>query len=60
MISNAVKYTKNGAVVVTVDWKEIEDGDEKSYCQIKYTVSDTGRGITKEKKQTLFKFLDPS
>ena len=24
LISNAVKYTKNGAIVVTVDWKEVE------------------------------------
>lgn len=28
-------------------------------CKLKYSVSDTGRGITKEKRSTLFKFLDP-
>ena len=49
LISNSVKYTKNGAIVVTVDWKEIETEDDRNRCQIKYTVSDTGRGITKEK-----------
>ena len=60
LISNAVKYTKNGAIVVTVDWKEVESEENSSHCYIKYTVSDTGRGISKEKKQTLFKFLDPN
>ena len=58
LISNAVKYTRSGAVVVSVDWKEAGRG-EGAECEIKYSVSDTGRGISKEKKQSLFKFLDP-
>ena len=43
--------------MTTVDWKEIEMSSDKIHCQLKYSVSDTGRGITKEKKQELFKFL---
>lgn len=57
LISNAVKYTKSGAIVTTVDWKEIDVSKDKNHCQLKYSVSDTGRGISKEKKKELFKFL---
>jgi signal transduction histidine kinase len=56
IIGNAVKYTKSGAIVVSIDWKE---DSETRGGQIKYSVSDTGRGISKDKKSTLFKFLDP-
>ena len=60
LISNAVKYTKNGAVVVSVDWKEYPHREDGPKYQLKYTVSDTGRGISKEKRDALFKFLDPT
>lgn len=58
LISNSVKYTKNGQIVTTIDWKETQSLEFGNMSEIKYTVSDTGIGITNEKKRTLFKFLD--
>ena len=66
LIWNAVKYTKNGAVVLTIDWKELKldvqpslnsESAQSVFGQIKYTVSDTGWGISKSKRKSLFKFL---
>ena len=58
LISNSVKYTKNGQIITTVDWKETQTIEHGKVSEIKYTVADTGIGITEEKKRTLFKFLD--
>ena len=48
LISNAVKYTRNGEINVHID--EICEPD----ARIKITVSDTGQGIPKEKLKLLF------
>jgi two-component system sensor histidine kinase BarA len=59
LISNSVKYTKSGAIVVSIDWKENTAEINNPKYELKYSVADTGIGINKEKKLTLFKFLDP-
>lgn len=50
LISNAVKYTKQGAVSVTVEKK---DGEEEQLALI-MTVKDTGAGISPEGLDVLF------
>ena len=49
LIGNAVKYTKTGIISVLIDW-DIENNDNEQGI-IRYTVSDSGQGITKEKKE---------
>lgn len=57
LISNSVKYTKSGTIIVSIDWKQFYDKNKNRY-EMKYSVSDTGRGISKQKRRELFKFLD--
>lgn len=58
LLSNAIKYTKKGAILVIVDWQQTGRFKHKPEGIIKFTVSDSGCGISKEKKKNLFKFLD--
>lgn len=50
LISNAVKFTKEGEVVVSV----IEELKTKEDISFHFTVKDTGIGIAKEKQQIIF------
>lgn len=50
LISNAIKYTKEGSVTLT--FKSLER--EKGYVNIDVSVSDTGIGIKPEEKEKLF------
>jgi len=56
-VSNAVKYTKKGMICVSIDWEE--DPTDRKNGTIKFSVSDTGVGIHKDRKQNLLKFLEP-
>jgi signal transduction histidine kinase len=58
LLSNAIKYTKKGAILVIVDWQQTGRFKHKPEGIIKFTVSDSGWGIPKDKKNNLFKFLD--
>ncbi|CAI2373590.1 unnamed protein product [Moneuplotes crassus] len=58
LIGNSIKYTRSGAIVVTIDCKENKSIDKSWKYRIKYCVSDTGRGISKN-KHDLFSFLNP-
>jgi signal transduction histidine kinase/CheY-like chemotaxis protein len=52
LISNAVKFTpKNGEVNVSIE----KISEEKKYTKIKFSVSDTGIGITDSQKENIFK-----
>jgi len=52
LVSNAIKFTsKNGEVNVSIE-KLSENRDE---VEVKFKVSDTGIGITKEQKKNIFK-----
>ena len=54
LVSNALKFTKNGEVSLTVDLKRVED---KTYF-IEFKVKDTGIGIAKEDQEKIFdKFI---
>jgi CheY-like chemotaxis protein len=51
LVSNAVKFTKEGSVGIIVEQKERNDDQLK----ILFTITDTGIGISKEKQEEIFK-----
>ena len=50
VLNNAVKYTSEGSVTLSIECKKVENGE----VQIIYSVSDTGIGIKKESIPHLF------
>lgn len=50
LISNAIKFTEKGSIQVVAKLESIE----ASRCQIKFTVKDTGIGMTSEELQRIF------
>jgi PAS domain S-box-containing protein len=53
LISNAMKFTERGSVKVNVECLRRESEDR--YVDLKLSVTDTGRGVPKEKIRDLFK-----
>ncbi len=51
-LSNAVKFTETGGIVVRVDHEPIHDTDET--VGLRFSVTDTGMGVPAEKLSTLF------
>ena len=60
LLSNAIKYTKKGIILVKIDWEFADQNDKVSLGKVRYTVSDSGWGIPKDRRINLFKLLDPS
>jgi signal transduction histidine kinase/CheY-like chemotaxis protein len=56
-VSNSIKYTKKGIICISADW--ISSRGSNTSGKIKFSVSDTGIGIAKKKRENLFNFLDP-
>ena len=50
LIGNAIKFTKEGEVVVMVDLVEEKDDE----IELRFSVKDTGIGVTDDKKEILF------
>lgn len=50
LVNNAIKFTHSGSVIVHVS---SEDSD-KNYDYLKFSITDTGKGILKEKIPTVF------
>ncbi|MGN0141679.1 MAG: DegV family protein [Roseburia sp.] len=50
ILNNAIKYTQEGSVTLSIQCKQIEHG----YAEISYSVTDTGIGIKKENIPYLF------
>jgi PAS domain S-box-containing protein len=50
LIGNAIKFTKEGGVSITVD----EDSHEDTHCCLHFTVKDTGIGIAEDMKEKIF------
>jgi len=50
VLSNAIKFTESGEVVLSAELHD-QDGDA---CRIRFTIRDTGIGMTKESQQKLF------
>ena len=51
LVSNAVKFTEKGEIIIYVDEQKSEDGKVKIYSYVK----DSGIGIPKDKQGSLFK-----
>ena len=54
LISNAIKFTEQGEVVVRVEAGEMEDG----FILLTFTVRDTGVGIPNDKQQKVFQAFE--
>lgn len=55
LIGNAAKFTEKGEIVAEVSVEElIKDGDALERCILKFSVSDTGIGIPKDKLNMIF------
>lgn len=53
MLSNAIKYTKEGHMTLDVSFVPLE-GPDKNFIEITFKVSDTGIGIRKESIEKIF------
>lgn len=63
LITNAVKYTEKGFVLVTIDWETVSTGNSvskdnkeinNSNHYLKFQVSDSGCGISKRRNKELY------
>lgn len=54
LLENAIKYTKLGGVLMSVQLGRLEPGDPGEAVPIEFTISDTGPGISEDAKHTLF------
>lgn len=54
LLDNAVKYTKEGSVTLSVDCYEYTDKSRNGLLNIVFTVSDTGIGIQEERLSNIF------
>ncbi|MFK7160401.1 response regulator [Marinospirillum sp. MEB164] len=62
LVGNALKFTAEGEVVVRIMLDDLpEEGDEPEvqqigrYCQLRFSVSDTGIGLSEVQRQKLFR-----
>ncbi len=54
LLSNAVRYTKEGSITLSVDCYEYPDKAHLDRVNIAFTVSDTGIGIQEERLDSIF------
>lgn len=54
MLDNAVKYTKEGSITLSVDCYEYADKQHHGMMNVVFTVSDTGIGIQEDRLEDLF------
>ncbi|WP_096086987.1 response regulator [Agaribacterium haliotis] len=55
LCSNAVKFTKHGGLVISIEQDNIKQHDNgNTYCRLSVKISDTGIGIAEEKIPDLF------
>ena len=54
LMGNAVKFTERGEVVLRVQLEERGERDEQTRVMLRFEISDTGVGMTKEQLERLF------
>ena len=54
LLNNAIKFTRQGKIVITQFSKIIENEDDKTVHELSFCVEDSGIGIPEEKMETLF------
>ncbi len=54
LLSNSVKYTKEGSITLSVDCYEYPDKAHMDKVNVAFTVSDTGIGIQEERLDSIF------
>jgi len=55
LMGNAIKFTpQNGSITLRAEYNA-ETGEEKDVCAVKFSVSDTGIGISREQQEKLFR-----
>lgn len=54
LLSNSVKYTKEGSITLSVDCYEYPDKAHMDKVNVAFTVSDTGIGIQEERLENIF------
>lgn len=52
LVSNAIKFTEQGSVVLSIELQELLDSDKQLLC---FSVSDTGIGMNSNQTEQLFK-----
>jgi PAS domain S-box-containing protein len=57
LTSNAVKFTDKGEVVIRVDLYDKFKSGEKDYTRLRFSVRDTGIGLTEEQIKKLFQLF---
>ncbi|MBH0203176.1 MAG: response regulator [Nitrospira sp.] len=55
LVGNAIKFTKQGGVTITVSSFKRETRDESDVVVLRWSVRDTGIGLTSEQQANLFK-----
>ena len=53
LVNNAIKFTEKGYVMISAEQRSVDSAKGKAY--LKFSVADTGVGITEEQKAKLFK-----
>jgi signal transduction histidine kinase/CheY-like chemotaxis protein len=54
LIGNAVKFTERGEIVLSVDWRPLDWLSKKKGVELRFSVKDTGMGISPENQQKIF------
>lgn len=54
LVSNAIKFTKKGEVILSVSAKPIESNIDNQYFEIEFCIKDTGIGIPVDRMNRLF------
>jgi len=56
-INNALKFTEQGSITIDIELEDIEDIEDisESYIVIKFSVTDTGKGIAEAEHPDIFK-----
>ena len=54
LISNAVKFTEQGEIIVSVSAEALNAGESTNECKLRFTVRDTGIGIPPDRMSSLF------